>query len=136
MANYEPYARSNYFAVKDRAAFAAFCDRWNLHLVEKSTQEDPASVMVGFLCDDEQGFPNELQDDTGIAHDVDFMSELAEYLTDDAVAIVMEIGHEKLRYLVGYAVAVNAQGHTVSINLDEIYDRAAVIGGPITPCEY
>lgn len=136
MANYEPWARSNYFAVKDRAAFAAFCDRWHLQVLEKPRREEPTTTEVGFLCDEEQGFPSYLEDVTGVDHDVDFMSELAMQLADGAVAIVMEIGHERWRYLVGYAVAVNAQGQKVGINLDEIYDRAKVLGQSLTSCEY
>ncbi len=137
MANYEPHARSNYFSVKNLEAFTAFCARWGLELIQEREQADPATPRVGFLCDSEQGIPTTLYDeDTDTDVEVDFIAELSQQLADGAVAVVMEVGNEKLRYLNGYAIAVNAAGAEVSINLDEIYDRAKVLGAHITTCTY
>lgn len=137
MANYEPHARSNYFAVKNVEAFTAFCARWGLELIQEREQAEQKGPLVGFLCDSEQGIPTTLvNEDTGFDDDVDFIGELSQQLADGAVAVVMEAGYEKMRYLAGYAVAVNAAGEQVSINLHEIYDRAKGLGVDITTCAY
>jgi hypothetical protein len=49
---------------------------------------------------------------------------LAGYLTSGEVAVLYEIGNEKLRYLIGTATAVHASGKRVDISLREIYTRA------------
>jgi hypothetical protein len=48
----------------------------------------------------------------------------------------MESGAEKLRYIAGYAVAYNSKGETVSLNLDDIYDKAKSLGTNITTATY
>lgn len=52
------------------------------------------------------------------------------------MAIVREIGYEKMRYLVGYTVAVNAAGESLEVSLDDIYEAAKRLGKHITACEY
>jgi hypothetical protein len=129
MADYVPKARSNYFAVRDRAAFLAWCETRDLTPIRNAKD-----TLDGFLCD--QGIPtssyNEETDDDG---DIDFFAELAEHLADEHVAICMEIGSERLRYLIGYAMAVNHAGETHSIDLNEIYVRAAPLGAHIARFE-
>ena len=44
------------------------------------------------------------------------------------VAILQEVGAEKLRYLVGYAVAVNHRGETLAVSIDEVYGRVRNAG--------
>ncbi len=61
---------------------------------------------------------------------------LAAYLKDDEVAVLMEVGSEKLRYLCGFATAVNSKGETVSISLEHIYELARKLGPNITPAQY
>jgi hypothetical protein len=39
------------------------------------------------------------------------------------VAVVMEVGSEKMRYLIGYAAAVDARGRRIQIALSDIYRR-------------
>jgi hypothetical protein len=36
----------------------------------------------------------------------------------------MHAGHEKLRFITGFATAIHADGRTVTISLRDIYDRA------------
>ncbi len=47
----------------------------------------------------------------------DLCEALAGHLADGEVAVLFEIGHEKLRYLIG--TAVHASGKRVDINLSE-----------------
>ena len=50
MANYEPHARSNYFAVKNVEAFTAFCTRWGLELIQEREQAEQKGPLVGFFA--------------------------------------------------------------------------------------
>jgi len=133
MANYYATARSNYFKVKDADAFKAWCLRSSLEVLEGNenlyaiASADPDGG--GWPCqrDDEPG--NELEE-------FDLVDELAGHLAGNCVAILMESGAEKLRYVIGVAIAVNAKGESIQIELEDIYDRAAGLGEVLTRCEY
>lgn len=133
MANYTAYFRSNYFAVKDVAQFQQFCDEFQLEMITKT---DAAQTLYGFLNQgNEGGLPTSRYDEaTQDWEDADLLSMLATHLAEDYVAIVMEVGFEKMRYLVGEAHAVNAKGDIISVELDEIYERAASLGQKGTRC--
>ncbi|MBS1808813.1 MAG: hypothetical protein JST84_11520 [Acidobacteria bacterium] len=133
MANYTAYFRSNYFAVKDVAQFQAFCAAFQLEMI---TDTENNQTLYGFLNEgNEGGIPvtryNEATDDW---EEVDLLGELAAHLMEDYVAIVMEVGFEKMRYLIGMAHAVNAAGERMEVDLDEIYERSAVLGRKGTSC--
>jgi len=133
MANYVPFVRSNYFKVKDHAAFEAFCKKWGVKMIGGPDHDE----LVGFLGGDEVGIPLCYYDSESGEHvEGRFMDDLATHLVDGWVALVREIGYEKMRYLVGYTVAVNARGESIEVSLDQIYDDAKRLGEHITPCEY
>lgn len=129
MANYEPFFRSNYFAVKDPEAFKKFCELHELDLFQ-----DGDKPFYGFCGNGESGIPHDAGD--GSETDIDFMAELAKHLVDDHVAVVIEIGHEKMRYLVGYALAINSKGETAEVSVDDIYAKAKLLGSNVTDCSY
>lgn len=133
MANYTAYFRSNYFAVKDVAQFQQFCDEFQLEMITKT---DDGETLYGFLDQgNEGGIPATLFNEaTQDWEDADLLTALAAHLVEDYVAIVMEVGFEKMRYLVGEAHAVNAKGDIISVELDEIYERSAVLGRKGTGC--
>lgn len=54
----------------------------------------------------------------------------------DDVAVFMQAGAEKLRYVSGWAVAINAKKERVEIDLHEIYNRAKDLGKHITEAIY
>jgi len=144
MANYVGHARSNFFAVVDEAAFDLFCAKWGLYKIED------AANGVGFYPDDavweDHSLPaapraswreayEETDDEGYIADDYDgpdLLDDLAPLLADDSVAVVMDIGHEKLVYVGGGATAINNRGERESISLEDIYGRAARLGGRVT----
>ena len=66
-------------------------------------------------------------DDADAAEDVevDVIDLVATHLTPGEVAVFQSIGNEKLRYVNGVAVAINADGDRVTVTLDDIYDLAA-----------
>lgn len=128
--NYVETARSNYFAVKDRAAFEAWAEDLDLAVIENYD-------LVGFLSENEQGIPNERwNEDLGDFEEFDFYGELRQHLVPGHVAVVMAVGYEGMRYLTGRAVAVNAKGTIRSLSLDDIYGKARVLGKQVTAVEY
>jgi len=109
MANYIGKARSNYIRVKDVMAFNEWADQFDL----KVGSDDDGRVCV---LSDEQ-WP----DMNSNGEYVDFVKALSTHLVEDEVAILMEVGSEKLRYVYGQAQAVDHKGHTLEINLNDIY---------------
>ena len=120
MANYYEQARSGYVKVKDKEAFRAFLERFGgaVDMIEDDKGR------VGFLA--QEGIPSTcMPDDSGSEpEEVDFVSELAGHLADHEVMIVMGTGYEKMRYLVGYAVAINNKKERREIDLAQIYELA------------
>lgn len=120
MANYICSARSNYFKVKDVEIFKNDVGMFPVSVHEKAgtfciTCEDP----------DGGGWPSHWYDDeTGEFQEVDFFAEVSKHLAVGEVAVFMEVGAEKLRYLVGQAVAINSRGEQRWVNLESIYDLA------------
>ena len=134
MANYCPAARSNYFQVKDPTAFETFCTRWNLEMI-RGGEDGGESPLYGFICS--EAIPHDCYDEEKDEFvDGNFMQELSTHLAESWVAVVREIGYEKMRYLVGYTVAINAAGQSLELSLDDIYDQAKQLGKHITSCEY
>jgi len=145
MANYSGQARTNYFRVTEAAAYAAFLAKWDLVPLRPAPDE---AGRVGFTTDPygDGGWPSEPTLDWCEAQEpaVDpdtysgpwLIQDLAACLAPDEVAIGMEIGFEKLRYLVGDAWAVNAAGEKRSLSLDAIMDLAGELGANVTEPTY
>lgn len=127
MADWCGTARSNYFQVRDEIAFRACAEKRNLHVFEAPpTTESPALLGI-YSVDEYGGWPSsdvELEEETGDGS-IDLYAELARHLTEGQIAVLMEIGAEKHRYLTGIAVAVDHTGRTVEVTLDDVYQRAA-----------
>jgi len=120
VANYYEQSRSNYVKVKDKEAFRAFVERFGgaVELIE----DDKGGV--GFLA--QEGIPSTyMPDDSGNEpEEVDFVTEAAGHLADHEVLIVMGTGYEKMRYLVGYAIAINNKKERRELDLAQIYELA------------
>ena len=142
MANYYATARSNYFAVKDEAAFREWADRLGLTILEPDPRSKATDGIRRFgiapgNCCDNGGWPDSTYDaDEDEVDEFDLTEELGPHLADDEVAVLMAVGNEALRYVTGTAVAVNSRGKTVSIDLDTSYDAARGLGPNITRAEY
>ena len=135
MANYYCSARTNYFGVKDMEKFKEWANGLGLEVIGESVD---THGLVGLLPDTmiDTGFPDCRMSEEGEANEIDFPAELAGHLLDGDVAIIMESGAEKLRYIAGSAVAINSKGETAFINLEHIYEKAKALGTTITRCEY
>lgn len=134
MANYSGAARSNYFRVKDDSAF----EEAMASLPESATsQDDEGRFMVMSTCPDTGGWVTLMEDEkTGEDIEVDLAAIISEHLADDEVAVLMEAGHEKLRYISGYAQAINARGERRTVSLADIYDLARELGPNVTEATY
>jgi hypothetical protein len=120
MANYYEKARTNYFKVKDAAAFQKYLDLFggiDLVVNEKTGQyalifDEEVVIPIFYLNDDDEYI------------EVDFVSDVAEHLTDDSILVLQAVSSEKMRYLNGYAIAVNSKGEQVTVSIDDIYEMA------------
>jgi len=138
MANYYASARTNYFLVKDVEAFTTDINAVT-NDVEIITQEKDGVQLVGLLGTDPDGsgFPySQYSDEDGEYLEINWDKIFQAHLEDGWVAIIMESGAEKLRYISGYAVAYNNKGETRTIDLTNIYKLAMELGTNITPAEY
>ena len=139
MANYTAIVRSNYFRVKNESAFRMEIDRMedisvNANGVEKELLmicRDDGDSLPGWYDMDEYG---SYYDDE--PPEIDWVDFFRRHLEDEEVAIIMEVGHEKLRYLTGVATAYNNKGETDYVSLGEIYQRAEKLGKNVTEAEY
>ena len=123
MANYVCTCRSNYFRVKDVKKFQEWVGKYavEMRINVENLALVPDETLALFGTDpDGAGWPC-FNPETG--EQIDFFTEVSEHLKDGEVAIFMEAGHEKLRYVTGIAVAVNHKGDCTSVTLDDIYDR-------------
>ena len=130
MANYYGSARTNYFEVKDKKKFIEA-------LSEISVSVHDGENNTVCILSDEQSWPMWSTDPERTEEEVKLFEGgiVQEYLLDGSVCIYMEIGSEKLRYLVGYAVAFNNRGETEYVSIDDIYDKAILLGNNITIVE-
>jgi hypothetical protein len=121
MSVYISQSRSNYFHVRSPRNFRRFCSRYGLELI----RDGPRGQLTkrhGFVA--HEAIPTGHADAKGEWIETDFIGELAQQLARGEVAIVMEAGSEKMRYLIGYACAVNWKGERIQVALTDIYRRA------------
>lgn len=118
MADYIAQTRSNYFKVKDEQSFREFCLQYSLEVIEQKSEEESNVTLFGFMLDG--SIPTGLLVECEWV-DADFLKDLSDELAFGQVAVVMEVGTEKMRYLNGYAVAVNHRGRIVEVSLNQIY---------------
>ncbi len=126
MANYYASARTNYFNVKDGDAFVeVFNNIDGVEVIREHSSDD--SGKYGLLSTGEAGFPSWIYDEEsgGDETEIDIMQMVSEHLIDaDEIAIFMEAGAEKLRYIIGSAFAINGEGDGRFLDLNGIYDLA------------
>jgi len=122
MDNWYGHARSNYFKVKDAEAFK----NWVKAVDSLDWWETDNGFAIYSTCPESGGWPSERYDeDTDEHEDFNLVDDLAEHLQEGEVAILMEVGAAKLRYLTGHAIAVRSDGGRLALSLDDIYKRVA-----------
>jgi hypothetical protein len=125
MADWWGFSRSNYFKVKDKEAFLA----WLSDIGEVSVlHEDHDSIAI--TGENFGGWPTCRGDD---CEPFDFAEELSGFLLDGEIAVLIEAGAEKLRYITGVAVAIDSGGKRTELVLSDIYDQAEAAFGRRPP---
>ena len=126
MANYCAYARTNYFNVTDDAAFKAAMSEI------PGIEVDKRSTGWVICATDEGGWPAWDENDC----EIDLPALVSQHLAPDEVAVFQEVGHEKLRYITGYAEVINHRGERASVGIEDIYRLAADLGSNVTEAAY
>jgi hypothetical protein len=121
LANWYGSARSNYFRVKDADAFLQWTERRGLGVFKSENQTDVLAIHPGDATDSGSWPSYDMENDA----EFDLIAELSAHLVPGQVAVLLEVGAEKLRYLTGQAIAVNAKGRVVEVCLGDIYRKAA-----------
>ena len=117
MSNYDAICRSNNFQVKDRDAFLSEMKQYKTLVVD----ETPRGFLV-YVSTDGEGWPSYVDsEDNDDMDEINIFAIIGKHLEDDEVAIFMEVGHQKLVYVGGYAVAINNRLEERCISLDEIF---------------
>lgn len=149
MANYWGAGRSNYVRVTSLEKAKKIALLYGCTLYEKDewvtfiANSEYGDVNSGFYIDNEEDI-NLYLDITGKAPDEpiefykdqelpDFAEVVAGLLEPDEVFIWLHVGSEKSRYIMAYGIAINSNKDQVRINLDSIYDQAALLGKNVTP---
>jgi hypothetical protein len=133
MANYYASCRSNYFNVKNDEAFIEAMSA--VPSIELCRTKNGFAILGS--CPDGSGWPSWAYDEeTDTDIEIDLPDIVSKHLVDNDVAIFMESGAEKLRYISGWAEAINNKGERKSISLSQIYDLAAELGTSVTHAEY
>lgn len=138
MVNWYGSARSNYFRVKDSEAFKEALSRLGVDVYDGNGIHDGLVMICVSEGSDSGGWPTEGYDDEiGEGYDIDIETIVAEHLADGEVAVLMEVGAEKLRYLTGWAVAIHSSGSVERVSIDDIYQKARkAFGVDPTPAIY
>ena len=131
MANYYGNTRSNYFRVKNVAAFTEAMEAME---VEVWTRQD--TDQVGITCLGDSGAWPSYDGET--EEEIDFSGIISEHIKEKEVCILMEVGNEKLRYLFGCAEAITSEGIVKRVSLADIYQGLAAYtdGEVFTTAEY
>lgn len=128
MANYVGYARSNCFRVRDEEAFLSWVETLPGVVARRENGEGERFLLLVEDADG-GGWPHwRYYEDVEDEEEIDLHAELSEHLAEGEVAVLEEVGSEKLRYLVGYAVAVNHKGETLSVSIDGVYQKVHEAG--------
>lgn len=137
MANYYGVTRTNYFAVKDPVEFLREMNELPCMVIHKDLEDGTRLYGILDSNDDGGGLSWSVWNDEKDDYiEIDWLETFSRHLADDHVAILMETGAEKHRYVTGYAIAVNNRNERVQINLDDIYTLAESLGKHVTYATY
>lgn len=123
MATYYGVGRSNYVKVRNMEAFEDFIGNFgDLEIIHDDegrvalTTDSDGGEYPHYFYDEERDIEIE---------DYNFLEDLSKHLVDesDNIFVWMSSGHEKLRYICGFAVAINAKGHVEAVGLEDIYNK-------------
>lgn len=146
MANYNCAVRINYFKVKDEKAFLSLMEKAQggedgiqVFTLENKDKEGKTTRLYGFGC--YGGISGLLTGDSEYCdYDYEaFLKGLQECVADDDAILIMEVGNENLRFVIG-TVDVITSKEISYVNMTEAATKMAaeMLGRPdyTTRCEY
>jgi hypothetical protein len=95
MANWYGSSRSNYFRVKDGDVFLKWAEERGLGVFKNKEEAGLFAIHGGESTDDGSWPSFDVEGDT----EIDLVTELAQHLAKRQIAVLLEVGAEKLRYL-------------------------------------
>ena len=118
MANYCCTIRTNYFHVKDEAKFRELMSRAygcedDIKLFEDKQDADGNPIFGFGLYSSIAGVRDAQEDEDDDCDETsygEFIDGLQQCVADDDAIIIMEVGNEKLRYVVGSALVITSKG--------------------------
>ena len=134
MANYTGVARSYAFEVRDEKAFLEWVGTLPGVVADHGTQPGTFVLLAGGTSGTgSSGWPDYRSPAEDFRRDeIDLPVELSGHLVPGSVAVVEEVGFLKFRCLVGQATAeataVNHLGQTITVKIDDVYERAKQAG--------
>ena len=138
MSNYQAVARTNAFQVKNEEEFLKeMASIKGLNVKKHEITNDGIqrySLNPNYQSNGNWGMLYFEDDD-----EFDIMDIISDLLPDNEVCVFLEIGNDKLKYLVGEATAVNNQNARVDISLTDIYTKLNILTNApelITRAEY
>ena len=130
MANFNSWMRSSYFNVEDKEAFLkelAGISYEDMEVVESSTGNGEIALMGSDYAtghkevfDDNDDLDDEVQ--------VDTFKLIQKHLVDGESVLIECVGHEKLRYVSGYALILTKHREVFLDMEDEIKKKAVAEG--------
>lgn len=134
MANYVATSRTNRIRVKDQDYLKEDLESFTSEVDVNECRAHPGYVVLTSSADCGQ-WPT-WQDDDEMDTPIDWPEFFSRHLVEEEVAVVIEVGAEKMASLNGYAVAYSWEGKVESIDLCEIYHRAEEkFGVEVNPVE-
>ena len=141
MANYYATARTSYTKVKDVEKFKEWVEYGipfaKTVLIEKDSEEHGELYGMYFDDDDSNGIPEFDIDENDDSIDYDICQEIQPHIEDGWSITFMEVGAEKMRYLIGYAMVVTpTEIEKVSLQ-SMVSEKLEELGNPLsTECQY
>ena len=133
MGTYIAECRSNYVRAKNPKRLKDVLGEYELQIIEDDDER------IGFISQYQEGVPRHIDND-GEYSDmyIDDDPRIPKLMAEGEVLVIIEIGQDKMRYLRGYAVAVNWDGRVCHSSLEDIYSMAGANFGtkPATLAEY
>lgn len=134
MANYNSCSRTNYFRVTDEAKYKKLFKKLTSdgEVEDLSKEENNGVLYHAFGAFGSVDYIIQSKDNDDYEYDFDFfLKEIQKILPEKEAFIYMESGHEKLRYVVGFAIIVTKDKiETVNIQRDAL-DKAREMLGDI-----
>lgn len=120
MTDWAGACRTNYFRVRDRAAFLDLLELYDLDY------DEPERGV--FACFDRgAGSAPTRFDETGA--EIEIFDEIAPHLAPDHVALFMMAGFQKRRSISSQSVAIHPSGERVWVDINSIVERAITAFG-------